>query len=492
MPVSTSESEYIEASMYIGGKWVGSSTGQRIESIDPSTERSIGSVPAGSSADVDDAVEAATQAAPEWAAMGWSARAAILRELAGRIEENASAIAELEVRDCGNPISGTTSDVAGAVNELRYYAGIGSDTNGISAASGTTVSYTLRFPYGVVGRIIPFNHPFKFAAGKVGAPLAAGNAVILKPAEQTSLTAIELAKLSDGLLPPGVLNVLTGTGTGVGAPLVEHPGVPRIAFTGSVPTGRALLRGAAEHIKDVSLELGGKNPLIVFPDADPVEAAHAAVAGMNIARSNGQSCGSTSRIYVHRSIRGQFTKALVARVSSLRIGNPSDPATEVGPLAFKAHYERVTDYIQIGKGEGATLAYGGKRPADRPVGFFVEPTVFIDVTDDMRIAREEIFGPVISVLEWHDIDDVITRANSSTMALTANIWTNDVSIAHRMASEIDAGYLYINGNGRRPMGMPFGGWKESGIGKEHSTEELLSYTREKTVGVTLHPRIVSA
>jgi betaine-aldehyde dehydrogenase len=477
---------FAEAQMYIGGKWVDADSGARLDAIDPATERVIGSVPAGSAADVSHAASAARESAPAWAATPWAARARILRELADRIDSVASAIAELDARDCGNPLSGTTSDVTSAAEELRYFAGITPETRGSTGPGNTaTVSYTTRAPYGVVGRIIPFNHPFKFAAGKIAAPLAAGNAVILKPSEHTSLTAIELAKLADGLLPSGVFNVVTGTGREAGEALVGHPDVPRLAFTGSVPTGRALLRTAAEHIKHVTLELGGKNPLIVFPDVDPVAAAQAAVAGMNIARSNGQSCGSTSRIFVHRSIRQPFMVALVDRIRQLRIGDPMDAATQVGPLAFRAHYERVMGYIEIGRQEGAELAFGGARPASQPVGFFVEPTVFTGVTDDMRIAREEIFGPVMAVLDWDDVDEVITRANATTMGLTANIWTKDVSVAHRVANAMEAGYVYINGNGRRPMGMPFGGWKLSGLGKENGLEELLSYTREKTIGVTL-------
>ncbi|HEY2793662.1 MAG TPA: aldehyde dehydrogenase family protein [Micromonosporaceae bacterium] len=475
------------AKMYVGGRWTDAASGERLDSVDPSTERVIATIPAGGAADVQAAVDAAAEAAPRWAAVGWAARAKLLRELADRIDAVADDLARLEVRDCGNPLSGTSSDVTGAGGELRYFAGIAPGTTGTTGTGDSpTVSYTMRTPYGIVGRIIPFNHPFKFAAGKIAAPLAAGNTVILKPHEETSLTAIELAKLADGLLPPGVLSVLTGTGREVGAALVGHPAVPRIAFTGSVPTGRALLHTAADHIKHLSLELGGKNPLIVFPDVDPVAAAHAAVAGMNIARSNGQSCGSTSRIFVHREIRGPFLDALLDRVGKLRIGDPMNPDTEVGPLAFRAHYERVTNYIRIGQQEGATLAYGGYRPANLVAGYYVEPTVFTDVTDDMTIAREEIFGPVMSVFDWTDVDDVIARANGSTMALTANVWTNDISVGHRTAAALEAGYVYINGNGRRPTGMPFGGWKHSGLGKEHCIEELLSYTREKTIGITLH------
>lgn len=332
---------------------------------------------------------------------------------------------------------------------------------------------------------MPFNHPFKFAAGKAAAPLAAGNAVIVKPGEQTSMSALELARIAADVLPPGVLNVVTGRGATAGAALVGHPDVPRIAFTGSVPSGRAVLRGAVEEIKHVSLELGGKNPIVVFPDVDPVRAARAAVAGMNIARCTGQSCGSTSRLFVHDDVRGPFVEALVARLSELRIGDPMDEGTEVGPLAFRAHHERVLSYVESGRREGATLVHGGERPSHLTRGFFLEPTVFTDVDDGMAIAREEIFGPVMSVLHWRDWDDVVGRANATRLGLTANVWTNDVSTAIRTARALEAGYVYVNGSGRRPAGMPFGGWKHSGLGKENGLQELLSYTREKSVTVTL-------
>jgi betaine-aldehyde dehydrogenase len=246
-----------------------------------------------------------------------------------------------------------------------------------------------------------------------------------------------------------------------------------------------VLRGAAEEIKNVSLELGGKNPIVVFPDVDPVRAARAAVAGMNIARSTGQSCGSTSRLFVHDDVRGPFLDALVQRLSELRIGDPMDEATEVGPLSFRAHHERVTAYVESGRREGATLLHGGARPAHLDRGFFLEPTLFADVDDGMTIAREEIFGPVMSVLSWRDWDDMVARANGTKLGLTANVWTNDVTAAVRTARALEAGYVYVNGSGRRPGGMPFGGWKNSGLGQENGLEELLSYTREKVVTVTL-------
>jgi betaine-aldehyde dehydrogenase len=472
--------------MHVGGAWVPAASGAVLESIDPSTEEVLGTVPDGGAEDVGAAVEAARAAAPAWRDLGWRRRAALLRELADRIGAQAEELARLDVRDSGNPLSGMRADVTGACDELHYYAGLSSQARGTTGPPDTgTLSWTEREPYGVVGRIVPFNHPFKFAAGKVAAPLAAGNAVVLKPGEQTSLSALELARIAADVLPPGVLNVVTGRGVTAGAALVAHPEVPRIAFTGSVPSGRAVLRGAAEEIKHVSLELGGKNPIVVFPDVDPVRAARAAVAGMNIARCSGQSCGSTSRLFVHEDVRGPFLAALVARLSALRVGDPMEEDTQVGPLAFRAHHERVTSYIETGRREGATVVHGGGRPGHLSRGFFLEPTVFADVRDDMTIAREEIFGPVMSVLSWRDWDDVVARANATRLGLTANVWTNDISTAVRTARALEAGYVHVNGTGRRPAGMPFGGWKTSGLGKENALEELLSYTREKSVTVTL-------
>jgi betaine-aldehyde dehydrogenase len=476
----------ITGKMHVGGEWVEAASGDVLESVDPTSEQVLGTFPDGDAADVDRAVAAAREAAPAWRALGWRRRGALLRELSARIAEQAEELARLDVRDSGNPLSGMRTDLSSTCDEIDYYAGIASQTGGVTGAPATeTMSWTEREPYGVVGRIVPFNHPFKFAAGKAAAPLAAGNAVVVKPGEQTSLSALELARIAAEVLPPGVLNVVTGRGATLGAALVAHPEVPRIAFTGSVPSGRAVMRGAAEEIKHVSLELGGKNPIVVFPDVDSVRAARAAVAGMNIARCTGQSCGSTSRLFVHDDVRGPFLDALVARLSELRIGDPMDEATEVGPLAFRAHHERVMSYVESGLREGATLLHGGRRPTHLERGFFLEPAVFTDVDDAMTIAREEIFGPVMSVLGWRDWDDVVARANDTRLGLTANVWTNDVSTAIRTARALEAGYVYVNGNGRRPTGMPFGGWKTSGLGKENGLEELLSYTREKSVTVTL-------
>jgi betaine-aldehyde dehydrogenase len=472
--------------MHVHGEWVDAADGARLEAVNPATEQVLATVPDAGPADVDRAVRSAASAAPAWRSLGWARRAALLRRLAERIAESADELARLDVADSGNPLRGMQQDVQGAVEEIEYYAGLASQTGGMTVPTGDDMlAYTVREPYGVVGRIVPFNHPFKFAAGKVAAPLATGNTVVLKPGEQTSLSALVLAGLAAEVLPPGVLNIVTGRGSTAGAALVAHPDVPRVAFTGSVPSGRAVLRGAAELIKHVTLELGGKNPIIVFPDVDPAKAARAAVAGMNIARCTGQSCGSTSRLFVHEDVRGPFLDALAARLDELVVGDPMDERTDIGPLAFRAHHERVMGFVHAGVRDGATLLYGGRRPPGFGRGFYVQPTVFTDVEDGMAIAREEIFGPVMSVLSWTDWDDVVRRANATPYGLTANVWTRDVDVAHRTARALEAGYVYVNGQGRRPTGSPFGGWKTSGLGKENGLEELLSYTREKTVAVTL-------
>ena len=472
--------------MMIGGEWRDARDGGVLESENPATEETIGTFPAGTAEDVDAAVDAAAQAAPAWAALGWAKRATLLRELAGAIREERELLARLDTCDGGSPITAMRADVDGGAGELDYFAGIASQTRGSTAppAEGS-LSYTLRQPYGVVARIIPYNHPLKFAAGKSAAPLAAGNAVVLKPGEQTSLSALELARIAGEILPPGVLNVVTGAGPVVGGRLVAHPDVPRVAFTGSVPTGRAVLHGAADEIKHVSLELGGKNPVLVFPDVDPERAATAAIAGMNISRSTGQSCGSGTRLFVHDDVRGPFLDALYRGLSALRIGDPHDEDTQVGPLSFRAHYERVTGFVESARREGATVAFGGDRPTGLDRGFYLRPTVITDLDDGMTVVREEIFGPVIAVLGWRDVDDVVRRANALPLGLTANVWTNDVSTALRTAAAVEAGYVYVNGTGKRPTGMPFGGWKRSGLGQENGPEELVSYTREKSVTVTL-------
>lgn len=472
-----------DLTMSIGGRRVPAASGQTLDIVDPATEAILGTVPAGGTEDVADAVASAREVGPAWAALSWLDRAEQLRAIADVVEAHIDELAAIDATDGGNPVTGMRGDVRRAVEEVRYYAGLGGELKGetIPWTPGQW-GQTFREPYGVVGRITAYNHPLQFALTKVAAPLIAGNTVVHKPSEHTSVSALRLADLVADVLPAGVLNVVTGTGLDVGAPLVEHPDVPRISFTGGVPTGRAILRSAAERIKHVSLELGGKNPMVVCPDVDLDAAAVAAVSGMGLRRSTGQSCQSTSRILVHESIAAELTDRLIAQIEALRIGDPSDDGVEVGPLAFRAHYERVLQYIQVGRDEGARVLTGGGRPKGINGGYFVAPTVFADVTPDMRIAKEEIFGPVIGIMTWRDEEEVIAMANGVDYGLTANIWTQDLGRAYRLARAIEAGTQWINGAaGARPVGVPFGGYKQSGLGREACLSEALSFTREKSL-----------
>jgi betaine-aldehyde dehydrogenase len=474
--------------LHIGGQRGPAAGGRTLPVVDPSTEEVVAEIPAGDASDVARAVEAATAAGPAWRAMPWQRRAELLHELSHRIAECAQELALLDVADSGNPLSGMRFDVKKAVEEIRYFAGIGGETKGDTIPwTPDQMAHTWREPYGVVGRITAFNHPFMFAAGKCAAPLMAGNTVVLKPSEHTSVSTLRFAELAAEVLPAGVVNVVTGLGSEAGAALVEHPQVPRIAFTGGVPTGRAILRSGAERIKQVSVELGGKNPMIVFPDADLTAAAAAAVSGMNLSRSMGQSCRSTSRLLLHESLAGPFLELLLERVSALRIGDPRREDVDMGPLAFAGTYERVLSFIESGRAEGARLAIGGGRPAGLDKGYYVEPTVFTEVTPSMQIATEEIFGPVISVLTWSDYDEMLEMADAVEYGLTANIWTDDLTTAYRTAQRIRAGIVWINGTGSAPAGVPFGGTKQSGLGKEGALAELIGYTQEKSVVVNLRP-----
>ena len=348
------------------------------------------------------------------------------------------------------------------------------------------LNYTVREPLGVVARIVAYNHPLMFAGVKIGAPLAAGNTVVVKAAEQAPLSALKMAELIGGLFPPGVLNVLTG-GRACGEALSTHPRVRKITLIGSVPTGRAIMRAAADTLKPVLLELGGKNALIAYPDADLDRLADGVVRGMNFTWA-GQSCGSTSRAFLHESIHDAVLDRVVALIGERhRPGSPTEFATTMGPLVSRAQFDRVLGYIASAHEDGARLVTGGKRPADPSLarGFFVEPTVFADVTPIMRIAREEIFGPVLAVFRWRDEDALYRDVNAVEYGLTASIWTRDLVTAHRAAARVEAGYVWINNAGPHFPGAPFGGFKQSGIGREESIEELMEFTQLKNVNVRL-------
>jgi len=377
-------------------------------------------------------------------------------------------------------------DVDISAEYMEYFAGLVTEMKGstIPVKSGV-LNYTLREPLGVVARIGAFNHPLLFIAGKAGAPLAAGNTLIFKPADQTPLSALRIAELWKDIFPPGVFNIVTG-GRNVGAALVEHPGVAKIGFIGSVTAGRAVMQSASATLKSLTLELGGKNAMIICADTPAELVGKAVVRGMNFRYVSGQSCNSTSRIFIHDDIYDACVPYIIEEVSKIKIGIPTEPDTEMGCLSSQAQFDKTMRYIELGTEQGARLLYGGKRPADARLakGFFIEPTVFGDVTDDMRIAREEIFGPVVSLLRWRDEADMVRRVNQLDVGLTASIWTRDMDRAHRLAARVQSGYVWVNDAASHYVGVPFGGYKQSGFGREESIDELLACTQIKNINVS--------
>ena len=474
--------------MYIGGEFVASESGQWMDTVNPATGEVHGRVPAGTTIDVDRAVKAAREAQVEWGAKSVWERGALLRKLADRIRARADDVLPMESADTGNTIASLGNDVTLASGFLDFVAGLGIEIKGESVpATAEHIHFTMRQPYGVVGRIVPFNHPFCFAGAHLGAPLIAGNTVVLKSPDQSPLSATLMAEICDEVLPPGVVNIVSGEGIVVGDAIVRHPLVSRIGFTGSVPTGLAIQRSAAEvAVKHISLELGGKNPFIAFPDADPVAVAKAAVGGMNFAWS-GQSCGSTSRLMLHESMYEEVIALIEADISAIKLGDPLDFNSAMGPVNSAKQFKHVMRLIDAGKQEGARVIAGAEagQVEGFPGGYWIEPTVFADVTMDMAVAREEVFGPVLSILKWSETAEVIEMANSLDLGLTAAIWTNDIKTAMDTARKVDSGCIWINGTGRHYMGTGFAGWKNSGLGREECLEEVLSYTQSKSIHIIM-------
>ncbi len=479
-----------QRTLWYGGAWHASTAARTIAVSSPSTGEPLGATVDGTSEDVDRAVAAARAAFAVWRDVPAQERAKTIRRASAILREHADELAWLEALDTGNPFQAMAYDVEISAGYMDYFAGLVTEIKGDTIPIGPgSLNYTLREPLGVVARIGAFNHPLLFTAGKCGAPLVAGNTLIVKPADQAPLSSLRIAELWEGVFPPGVFNVVTG-GRDTGAALVAHPKVAKIGFIGSVNAGRAVMTGAGATLKPLTLELGGKNALIACADTTPTEVADGVVRGMNFRYVTGQSCNSTSRVYLHEEIHDATLAEIVQRVAALKVGLPTEPDSEVGCLSSQPQYEKTLAYIKLGVEGGARIAYGGKRPADPRLarGFFVEPTVFADVTDDMRIAREEIFGPVVSVLRWSDEDDLLARVNALDVGLTASIWTHDLDRAHRLASKVEAGYIWINGASQHWVGVPFGGYKQSGMGREESIEELLACTQIKNVNVTLKRR----
>ncbi|MBH0169736.1 MAG: aldehyde dehydrogenase family protein [Bacillota bacterium] len=470
---------------FINGEWVSSASGKTFETLNPSTGEVLAVVSEGGTEDIDKAVKAARAAFETgyWSKMPASKRSYLIYKLAELMEENKEELAQLDTLDNGKPIRETmNADVPLAIEHFRYYAGWSTKIVGQTIpVAGSFFNYTRHEALGVVGQIIPWNFPLLMAAWKLGAALATGCTVVLKPAEQTPLSALYLAKLAhEAGFPEGVLNVVTGAGE-TGAALVDHPNVDKIAFTGSTEVGKLIMRNASNSLKRVTLELGGKSPNIILPDADMSRAVPGALSGIMF--NQGQVCCAGSRLYIQKKSFDNVVADLVSHAKKIKQGPGLDPDTTMGPLVSQEQHNRVLGYIQKGQDEGAELLTGGTTPFDK--GYFVEPTIFADVDDKMTIAKEEIFGPVVAAMPFDDLDDVISRANDSEYGLAAGLWTENLKTAHYVSNKLRAGTVWVNCYNAFDAASPFGGYKQSGIGREMGSYALNNYTEVKSVWVNL-------
>ncbi len=475
--------------MLIGGEQVNAASGATRELHDPASGELVAVVPEAGREDAARAIEAAREAFDHgpWRKTSALDRGKLLFKLAGAIQGKAAEIAALEVKSCGKPLAEAEFDVGDAANCFEFYGGLATKIHGETmSVPANSVSYVVREPIGVCGQIVPWNFPLLMAAWKLAPALAAGNTCVLKPSELTPLTALVLGELiTEAGFPPGVVNIVTGPGAGVGEELAESALVDKIAFTGGTTTGRKVMTAAASNIKKISLELGGKNPNVVFADADFEAAVDGALFGAFA--NQGEVCSAGSRLLVERSIHDRFVEAMLAKIPKIKLGHGLEPGVKMGPLISAAHLAKVLGYIEIGKNEGATLACGGKRASGAGLdrGHFVEPTIFTGVRPEMRIAREEIFGPVLSVLPFDTEEEAIQLANDSEYGLAAGVWSRNVTRAFRVVRELRAGITWINTYHPTHNEMPWGGYKQSGIGRELGLHGIEAYLETKQINLNL-------